>query len=410
MRAFAPLLLALACVGPPRIDSFSLSLGHLAARPISRVLAPESVERMARNLPLAVLPALARRARQRAVPTIASAETDGKGIASTVLESADDFGEFDWKKHWYPVAFDAFTDKSKPFAFTLLGERLVIWWDHVDMAWSAMLDVCPHRLAPLSEGRVNAQGDIECPYHGWSFDGESGACTAIPQSTSPEAVSRDKRACGTAMHTALEQGIIWVWGEPIKAGEQPPSPELLPVCPAFALEGVISDDVSVDLPYDYTLLLENVMDISHVPYTHHGTQGKREFARPINYTVTEALTQTGFKLESRMQAPIRAASADKDAAQSDVGKGEKRDADIKKKGLPPQETVFRAPCYQHTEISLGKFTVWVVTYAVPTVPGQCRLLARFPVAGLPKIAGTSLLLLAKGPVLPPGSTGAIFIS
>ena len=111
-----------------------------------------------------------------------------------------------------------------------------------------------------------------------------------------------------------------------------------------------------------------------------------------------------------MQAPIRAASADKDAAQSDVGQGEKRDADIKKKGLPPQETVFRAPCYQHTEISLGKFTVWVVTYAVPTVPGQCRLLARFPVAGLPKIAGTSLLLLAKGSVLPPGSTGAIFIS
>ena len=117
-------------------------------------------------------------------------------------------------------------------------------------------------------------------------------------------------------------------------GEQPPSPELLPVCPAFEYEGVISDDVSVDLPYDYTLLLENVMDISHVPYTHHGTQGKREFARPINYTVTEALTQAGFKLESQMQARIPAASSDKDAVQSNVGKGEKRDADIKKKGPP----------------------------------------------------------------------------
>jgi hypothetical protein len=54
-----------------------------------------------------------------------------------------------------------------------------------------------------------------------------------------------------------------------------------------------------------------------------------------------------------------------------------------KPGMAPQETVFRAPCYQHTEINVGGVTVWVVTYAVPTVPGQCRLLARFPVRGLP---------------------------
>jgi len=45
-----------------------------------------------------------------------------------------------------------------------------------------------------------------------------GACTSIPQSSTPEKVSQDKRACGTALHTALEQGIIWVWAEPIYPG------------------------------------------------------------------------------------------------------------------------------------------------------------------------------------------------
>ena len=60
--------------------------------------------------------------------------------------------------------------------------------------------------------------------------------------------------------------------------------------------------------------------------------------------------------------------------------------------MAPQETVFRAPCYQHTEINVGGVTVWVVTYAVPTVPGQCRLLARFPVRGLPKVASRLRLL------------------
>jgi hypothetical protein len=63
-----------------------------------------------------------------------------------------------------------------------------------------------------------------------------------------------------------------------------------------------------------------------------------------------------------------------------------------KPGMAPQETVFRAPCYQHTEINVGGVTVWVVTYAVPTVPGQCRLLARFPVRGLPKLASRLRLL------------------
>jgi len=304
---------------------------------------------------------------------------EGIAEAAQVSSPSADFGDFDWKKQWYPVAFDEYTEKEAPFAFTLLGERLVLWWDHKDGAWSAMRDVCPHRLAPLSEGRINDQGDIECPYHGWSFDGETGACTSIPQSSTPEKVSKDKRACGTALHTALEQGIIWVWAEPIYPGQKAPDPELIPICPAFATEGVTTDDISVDIPYDYTLLLENVMDISHVPFTHHGTQGKRNFARPINYKVKEALKNSGFLVESAMEQPpaLTTDSTDKTAAVT---------------VRPPSETFFRAPCYQHTKIQLKGLSLWIVTYAVPTIPGQCRLLARFPVAGLPKVAAKMRLL------------------
>ena len=42
----------------------------------------------------------------------------------------DEFGNFNWKKNWYPIALEKYTDKKKPFKFTLLGENLVIWWDH----------------------------------------------------------------------------------------------------------------------------------------------------------------------------------------------------------------------------------------------------------------------------------------
>lgn len=36
------------------------------------------------------------------------------------------------------------------------------------------------RLAPLSEGRIEADGTLQCSYHGWRFD-SSGRCTDIPQ-------------------------------------------------------------------------------------------------------------------------------------------------------------------------------------------------------------------------------------
>jgi phenylpropionate dioxygenase-like ring-hydroxylating dioxygenase large terminal subunit len=255
--------------GPCRVMVVMLSAFHSAyafpsipAPPFALVRAPVSVGHSPQHN--AFCPSTRRPALQARLdvqtwefePSTTQGEEQGKAAA--------DFGGFDWKKNWYPVAFDEYTDKSAPFAFTLLGERLVVWWDHKDAAWCAMKDVCPHRLAPLSEGRVNEKGSIECPYHGWAFDGSTGACTSIPHSATPERVHSDKRACGTALYTALEQGIIWVWAEPKKPGsalfssetsEPPPSRALIPTCPAFDSEGVVSDDVSVDVPYDCKYLL-----------------------------------------------------------------------------------------------------------------------------------------------------------
>jgi nitrite reductase (NADH) small subunit len=40
----------------------------------------------------------------------------------------------------------------------------------------AMDNRCPHRDGPLHEGWIE-NGEIVCPWHGWSFDPVSGACT-----------------------------------------------------------------------------------------------------------------------------------------------------------------------------------------------------------------------------------------
>lgn len=67
-----------------------------------------------------------------------------------------------------PSVLESVTDAERPHRVELFGEPIVLWYDHQHKAWSAMLDQCPHRLAPLSEGRVDEEGQIECPYHGWT--------------------------------------------------------------------------------------------------------------------------------------------------------------------------------------------------------------------------------------------------
>ncbi len=66
--------------------------------------------------------------------------------------------------------------RKRPLAVTIDGVPLVIF--RAEGALHCLTDRCPHRSAPLSGGAVVA-GAIECPYHGWRFEG-SGRCIAMP--------------------------------------------------------------------------------------------------------------------------------------------------------------------------------------------------------------------------------------
>lgn len=80
----------------------------------------------------------------------------------------------------------------------------------------ALLDQCAHRRAPLSLGTVTAEGLIECPYHGWRYNGANGQCVAIPNLASTERVPRTYRVPAFAVDE--RGGFIHVWsggdGEP----------------------------------------------------------------------------------------------------------------------------------------------------------------------------------------------------
>lgn len=102
----------------------------------------------------------------------------------------------------------------KPLAVTVLGRPLAL--ARIGGAVVALEDRCPHRNAPLSQGRVTADG-IACPYHGWVF-GADGGCKAVPGLAPGECPPRAR-----ARTVALREldGMVWVRLAPDGDAEPP---------------------------------------------------------------------------------------------------------------------------------------------------------------------------------------------
>ncbi|KAH0459527.1 hypothetical protein IEQ34_012341 [Dendrobium chrysotoxum] len=201
--------------------------------------------------------------------------SDSPSIAIPVVDpftSGETSGEkFDWYSHWYPLAPVCDLDKRAPRAMRVLGLDLVVWWDRVEGQWRVFDDRCPHRLAPLSEGRIDRWGRLQCVYHGWCFDG-SGSCKLIPQAPEdgPQAshclslqVHTSGKACAASYPCCVQNKIVWFWPrtEPLYKNIlmkcKPPSiPELDD--PSYASSMGIRD-----MSYGYEVLIENLLDPAH---------------------------------------------------------------------------------------------------------------------------------------------------
>jgi phenylpropionate dioxygenase-like ring-hydroxylating dioxygenase large terminal subunit len=215
---------------------------------------------------------------------------DPHGEEATAAQSLNK-QPFCWEKQWYAVAVASAMDATRPNPIQLLGKNLVVWMDGTGQ-WQCFEDRCPHRAAPLSEGKIWSDGTLMCSYHGWRFD-DQGNCVRIPQAASPEAEQRacsSSRACATKYPIAQAQGMLFVWGEGGKDAEKESSKAPLPVCEHLKAAEERGEEVHYlmrhyvrDLPYDFQTLVENVVDPAHVPFSHHGYQGNRDKVKYGDY-------------------------------------------------------------------------------------------------------------------------------
>lgn len=257
--------------------------------------------------------------------------------------------EFNWQNCWYPVVFVEDLPKDKPYAFTIYNEPLVLFYDE-KYELTCAVDRCPHRAARLSDGQM-VGGKLECLYHGWQFS-VSGECTRIPQLASDKKIPIT--ACLTTHLVTICQGMIWVWvGSPDLANISD-----IPDIAALNNPGVISVDYAIDLPYDQTYLIENVIDVAHIHIAHHGLRGggHRGYALPLEFDILEE-SVNGIRATYRS-----------------IGLNQNRDT--AKTGTAHLD--FIAPNlisytskYQNSELIAG-----LALYSIPLAKGKCRLLYR----------------------------------
>jgi len=156
--------------------------------------------------------------------------------------------------------------KEIPIKVKILGQHFVLFRDASGNP-HCLANTCPHRGGSLGDGMV-VDGDIECPYHGWRYQGD-GRCSRMPsigRSTNPP-----PRAKVDSYPVQEKYGLIFVFLGDLPEADRPP-----------LLEVVQWDDpkyrfttFDITINSNYGLNMENGVDASHTEFVHSHIMGYR---------------------------------------------------------------------------------------------------------------------------------------
>ncbi len=163
---------------------------------------------------------------------------------------------------WYVVAWGD-EIKDRPLGRTICNEAVVLFRDRTSGKVAALQDRCAHRGYPLRFGTVSDKG-LQCGYHGLQFDC-SGACVVIPgQERIPS------KAVVRSFPVVERDKLVWIWmGDAAKADAS----QIVDCWWLNDDKGWPSRREVYNVKADYRLLVDNLMDLTHLGYVHRSTIG-----------------------------------------------------------------------------------------------------------------------------------------
>lgn len=156
---------------------------------------------------------------------------------------------------WYPALPENRLRPGQAESVTI-GKQRVVLFRGTSGQVHALDAFCPHMGADLANGRVQGEA-IECYFHQWRFDGQSGACTGTGCGA--------RAPAGARLHAwpvEARYGFLWVY-----AGERPAHP--VPTCPGLEGAEVAALHVGrVKLYAHHHAMMAGGIDLQHFASVH----------------------------------------------------------------------------------------------------------------------------------------------
>ena len=253
---------------------------------------------------------------------------------------------------WYFVELGSALKPGAMRRYEVLGEPVLLGRDRGGQVF-ALRDICPHRAAPLSAGRiVEGQGggsEVACPYHGWRFRVADGVCAAIPSLAAGQEL--DVGRIRVRDYPVREsQGLVFVYmaSDPRAAmsGDVPPSfSDIADAAPK------IVERMDFDSHVDHAIV--GLMDPAHGPYVHQQWWW-RSAKKQLDKAKLFEPRELGF-------AMARHAPSKNSRAYRLLG------------GQPQTEITFRLPGLRWEHVQVGARSVLALTCLTPVTAAKTRI-------------------------------------
>lgn len=277
---------------------------------------------------------------------------EGDALIRAPAQESTRFGEGFLYDCWYLAGTSGELRAGRSEPREILGEPVLLGRDGAGAVF-ALRDVCPHRAAPLSAGRLvrdpaGAEA-VQCPYHGWLFRTGDGVCSLIPSLT--EGQELDSERIAVRLYPVREsQGLVWIWiaSDPRAA----PEPDSEPV----TFDGVVGGAPKLVDGMDFYTHVDHavvgLMDPTHGPYVHPQWWWRK--------STTPKLKEKRFEPSELGFVMVRHAPSANQRAYRLVGR-------------PETEISFRLPGLRWEHVRAGGRQTLALTCLTPVTPTKTRI-------------------------------------